>query len=189
FDREVVQDFVSSYAAGSTPNPCLRCNEKIKFEAVLDRAIALGFDAVCTGHHVRLVDGRLVRSVDEAKDQSYVLGVLTREQIAHAMFPLGDCTKEEVRAEAARRGLAGADKPDSHDICFIADGDTAGFLNRRLGSRPGPIKDESGEVLGTHDGAHAYTIGQRKRSEEHTSELQSRENLVCRLLLEKKKHR
>ncbi|MFW5419998.1 tRNA 2-thiouridine(34) synthase MnmA [Nocardiopsis sp. CNT-189] len=162
FDREVVQDFVASYAAGSTPNPCLRCNEKIKFEAVLDRAVALGFDAVCTGHHVRLVDGRLVRSVDEAKDQSYVLGVLTREQIGHAMFPLGDCTKEEVREEAARRGLAVADKPDSHDICFIADGDTAGFLNRRLGSRPGPIKDESGEVLGTHDGAHAYTIGQRK---------------------------
>ncbi|WP_046468100.1 tRNA 2-thiouridine(34) synthase MnmA [Allosalinactinospora lopnorensis] len=162
FDRDVVQDFVSEYAAGRTPNPCLRCNEKIKFEAVLDRAVALGFDAVCTGHHVRLADGRLRRSVDAAKDQSYVLGVLTREQIAHTVFPLGHSTKEEVRAEAERRGLAVADKPDSHDICFIADGDTAGFLNERLGSEPGPIKDESGEVLGTHNGAHTYTVGQRK---------------------------
>ncbi|GLU46665.1 tRNA 2-thiouridine(34) synthase MnmA [Nocardiopsis ansamitocini] len=162
FDREVVQDFVAEYAAGRTPNPCLRCNEKIKFEAVLDRAIALGFDAVCTGHHVRMLDGRLRRSVDYAKDQSYVLAVLNREQLAHSMFPLGDCTKAEVRAEADRRGLSVADKPDSHDICFIADGDTAGFLNRTLGSEPGPIVDESGAVLGTHEGAHAFTVGQRK---------------------------
>ncbi|GAA3766090.1 tRNA 2-thiouridine(34) synthase MnmA [Salinactinospora qingdaonensis] len=162
FDRDVVQDFVSEYAAGRTPNPCMRCNEKIKFAAVLDRAVALGFDAVCTGHHVRKIDGRLCRSVDEAKDQSYVLAVLTSEQISHAMFPLGDCTKSEVRAEADRRGLTVADKPDSHDICFIADGDTAGFLNDRLGNEPGPIVDESGEVLGSHSGAHAFTVGQRK---------------------------
>ena len=113
FDREVVQDFVAEYESGNTPNPCLRCNEKIKFEAVLDRAIALGFDAVATGHHVRKTDGRLVRSVDPDKDQSYVLGVLTAEQLEHAMFPLGDCTKEQVRAEAERRGLSVADKPDS----------------------------------------------------------------------------
>lgn len=162
FEREVVEDFVEEYSAGRTPNPCMRCNEKIKFAAVLDRAVALGFDAVCTGHHVRLVDGRLRRSPDDAKDQSYVLGVLTREQLDHAMFPLGDCTKDEVRAEADRRGLAVAEKPDSHDICFIADGDTSGFLNQRLGAEPGPIKDESGEVLGTHDGAHTFTVGQRK---------------------------
>ena len=162
FDREVVQDFVAEYESGNTPNPCLRCNEKIKFEAVLDRAIALGFDAVATGHHVRKTDGRLVRSVDLDKDQSYVLGVLTAEQLEHAMFPLGDCTKEQVRAEAERRGLSVADKPDSHDICFIADGDTKGFLNRRIGERPGPIQDESGQVLGTHDGAHTFTVGQRK---------------------------
>jgi tRNA-uridine 2-sulfurtransferase len=162
FDREVVQDFVAEYESGNTPNPCLRCNEKIKFEAVLDRAVALGFDAVATGHHVRKLDGRLVRSVDQAKDQSYVLGVLTAEQVGHAMFPLGDCTKDEVRAEAERRGLSVADKPDSHDICFIADGDTAGFLNRRLGERPGEILDEDGNVLGEHGGAHAFTVGQRK---------------------------
>src|SRR5689334_9285344 len=161
FDRDVVQDFVSEYAAGRTPNPCLRCNEKIKFAALLDRALALGFDAVCTGHHARLADGGLRRSVDLGKDQSYVLAVCTKEQLAHAMFPLGDTTKADVRREADRRGLAVADKPDSHDICFIADGDTRGFLAERLGTERGPIVDTSGEVLGEHDGAYAYTIGQR----------------------------
>src|SRR5580698_3154662 len=98
FARDVVDDFVAEYAAGRTPNPCLRCNEKIKFAAVLDRALALGFDAVCTGHHARLDAGRLRRSVDMGKDQSYVLAVLTPEQLAHAVFPLGDSTKVEVRA-------------------------------------------------------------------------------------------
>ena len=161
FDRDVVQDFVAEYAAGRTPNPCLRCNEKIKFAALLDRALALGFDAVCTGHHARLSGGVLRRSVDLGKDQSYVLAVCTKEQLAHAMFPLGDTTKADVRREAARRGLAVADKPDSHDICFIADGDTQGFLADRLGAEKGPIVDTSGEVLGEHDGAYAYTIGQR----------------------------
>ncbi|GGS58328.1 tRNA-specific 2-thiouridylase MnmA [Planobispora rosea] len=162
FHRDVVEDFVSEYAAGRTPNPCLRCNEKIKFEAVLDRALALGFDAVATGHHARLADGVLSRSPDTAKDQSYVLGVLTREQLQHAIFPLGDSTKAEVREEAARRGLMVADKPDSHDICFIADGDTRGFLAGRLGAEEGPIVDESGEVVGSHQGAYGFTVGQRK---------------------------
>ncbi|WP_093257417.1 tRNA 2-thiouridine(34) synthase MnmA [Thermostaphylospora chromogena] len=163
FHRDVVEDFVEEYAAGRTPNPCLRCNEKIKFAAVLDRALALGFDAVATGHHARLEGGVLRRSVDRGKDQSYVLGVLTREQLAHAMFPLGDSTKAEVRAEAARRGLAVADKPDSHDICFIADGDTRGFLAERLGAEPGPIIDAlTGEVIGRHEGAYGFTVGQRK---------------------------
>src|SRR3954467_2250789 len=97
FHDDVVADFMSEYAAGRTPNPCLRCNEKIKFEAVLDRALALGFDAVATGHHARLEDGVLRRSVDSGKDQSYVLGVLTREQLSHAIFPLGGSTKAEVR--------------------------------------------------------------------------------------------
>jgi tRNA-specific 2-thiouridylase len=163
FREDVIADFVAEYAAGRTPNPCLRCNEKIKFSAVLDRALALGFDAVVTGHHARLVDGRLLRSVDPDKDQSYVLAVLTAHQLAHAIFPLGASTKDEVRAEAARRGLAVADKPDSHDICFIADGDTSGFLARELGDRPGPIVDsESGDVLGAHHGSFGFTIGQRR---------------------------
>jgi tRNA-specific 2-thiouridylase len=163
FHEDVISDFVAEYAAGRTPNPCLRCNEKIKFTAVLDRALALGFDAVVTGHHARLSEGVLRRSVDMAKDQSYVLAVLTPEQLAHSMFPLGDTTKAEVRAEAARRGLAVAEKPDSHDICFIADGDTAGFLRKQLGDRPGAIVDAvTGDELGRHDGAYAYTVGQRR---------------------------
>ncbi|HEV3171650.1 MAG TPA: tRNA 2-thiouridine(34) synthase MnmA [Actinocrinis sp.] len=166
FHADVVDDFVSEYAAGRTPNPCLRCNEKIKFAAVLDKALALGFDAVCTGHYARIVDGPLGRSlhraVDPAKDQSYVLGVLDAAQLAHALFPLGDSLKTEVRAEAERLGLAVADKPDSHDVCFIADGDTRKFLAARLGTEPGPIVDTSGAVLGSHTGAYAFTIGQRK---------------------------
>ena len=141
FARDVVDDFVAEYAAGRTPNPCLRCNEKIKFEAVLDRALALGFDAVCTGHYARVSDGALQRAVDPGKDQSYVLAVLNKDQIAHAMFPLGDTPKSEVREEARARGLLVADKPDSHDVCFIADGDTRGFLSRKLGSAPGTIVD------------------------------------------------
>jgi tRNA-specific 2-thiouridylase len=164
FHADVVDDFVAEYAAGRTPNPCLRCNEKIKFTAVLDRALALGFDAVVTGHHARLgSDGLLRRSVDPAKDQSYVLAVLRPDQLAHAIFPLGDSTKAAVRAEAAQRGLAVADKPDSHDICFIADGDTRGFLASRLGEAPGDVVDvETGAVVGQHSGAYAYTVGQRR---------------------------
>ncbi|HEY3014963.1 MAG TPA: tRNA 2-thiouridine(34) synthase MnmA [Nocardioides sp.] len=172
FHEDVVEDFMSEYAAGRTPNPCLRCNEKIKFAAVLDRARALGFDAVATGHYAVLRTGEdglieLHRSVDQAKDQSYVLGVLTQEQLAHSMFPLGDSVKGDVRREAAERGLLVADKPDSHDICFVADGDNAGWLAEKLGdlapNRGGDIVDHaSGEVLGRHEGTFGYTIGQRK---------------------------
>jgi tRNA-specific 2-thiouridylase len=162
FARDVVDDFVAEYAEGRTPNPCLRCNEKIKFEAVLDRALALGFDAVCTGHYAQVSGGALQRAVDPGKDQSYVLAVLNKDQIAHAMFPLGDTPKSEVREEARSRGLLVADKPDSHDVCFIADGDTRGFLSRKLGSAPGSIVDQDGAVLGTHEGVHGFTIGQRK---------------------------
>jgi tRNA-specific 2-thiouridylase len=163
FAEDVVDDFVAEYAAGRTPNPCLRCNEKIKFTAVLDRARALGFDAVVTGHHARLADGALRRSVDAAKDQSYVLGVLTEQQLAAAMFPLGSMTKERVREIAAERGFAVAAKPDSHDICFIPDGDTRGFLTRKLGSRPGPVVDAAtGATVGEHEGTYGFTVGQRK---------------------------
>jgi tRNA-specific 2-thiouridylase len=166
FKAEVVDDFLAEYAAGRTPNPCLRCNERIKFAAVLDRARALGFDAVCTGHYARTragVDGpELHRAVDPGKDQSYVLAVLDGDQLAHSMFPLGETMKSEVREEAAQRGILVADKPDSHDICFIADGDTKGFLATHLGEQRGEIVDEGGRVLGEHDGASAFTVGQRR---------------------------
>jgi tRNA-specific 2-thiouridylase len=163
FTEDVVEDFVAEYAAGRTPNPCLRCNEKIKFAAVLDRARALGFDAVVTGHHARLVDGELRRSADAAKDQSYVLAVLTPEQLSGAVFPLGAMTKDRVREIAAARGFAVATKPDSHDICFIPDGDTRGFLTRRLGEQPGPVVDATtGATVGEHAGAYGFTIGQRR---------------------------
>src|SRR5690606_37729126 len=135
-------------------------------------ALALGFDAVATGHYAQLRTGddgliEMHRAVDHGKDQSYVLGVLTQEQLAHSYFPLGDSIKPAVRLEAERRGLLGADKPDSHDICIVADGDTAGWLKEKLGGRAPnhsgeSIDDETGEVLGEHEGTYGFTIGQRK---------------------------
>ncbi|WP_353828401.1 tRNA 2-thiouridine(34) synthase MnmA [Agromyces sp. SYSU T0242] len=168
FKADVVDDFIAEYSAGRTPNPCMRCNERIKFAALLEKALALGFDAVCTGHYAKVVTdaaGRreLHRASAEAKDQSYVLGVLTTEQLAHAMFPLGDTpSKQLVRAEAARRGLSVAQKPDSYDICFIPEGDTRVWLEEKVGTAPGDIVDRDGAVVGAHDGAHAYTVGQRR---------------------------
>lgn len=166
FRQDVVDNFIAEYRAGRTPNPCLRCNERIKFAALLDKALALGFDAVATGHYAQIVEGptgrELHRAVDMAKDQSYVLGVLDADQLAHSFFPLGDTTKPDIRKEAAERGFSVAKKPDSHDICFIADGDTRGWLTGRLGAASGPIVDESGAVVGEHEGAFAYTVGQRR---------------------------
>ncbi|MHA3022730.1 tRNA 2-thiouridine(34) synthase MnmA [Mycobacterium sp. BMJ-28] len=162
FKEDVIEDFVDSYARGETPNPCVRCNEKIKFSALSARALALGFDAVATGHYARLHDGRLRRAVDADKDQSYVLAVLTAGQLRHALFPIGDTPKPQIREEAARRGLAVADKPDSHDICFIPSGDTQAFLGAKIGIRPGAVVDTGGTVLAEHDGVHGFTIGQRK---------------------------
>lgn len=172
FEQTVVADFLREYSAGRTPNPCVRCNEHIKFEALLDKATALGFDAVATGHYAQVVtreaaDGtatrELHRSPNDEKDQSYVLAVMGPERLARAMFPLGGfASKAEVRAEAERRGLSVSAKPDSYDICFVADGDTRGFLRDRLGSRPGEVVDTDGAVVGEHDGAYAFTVGQRK---------------------------
>ncbi|MDC7802844.1 tRNA 2-thiouridine(34) synthase MnmA [Sphingomonas sp. BLCC-B65] len=167
FRDDVIDDFIAEYRAGRTPNPCMRCNEKIKFAALLERALELGFDAVCTGHYAMIVDtpdGReLHRASDEAKDQSYVLGVLTASQLAHTYFPLGSTpSKALVRAEAAERGLTVAQKPDSHDICFIPDGDTRGWLAEKVGTAHGDIIDRDGAVVGSHDGAHGYTVGQRR---------------------------
>ncbi|GGL74793.1 tRNA 2-thiouridine(34) synthase MnmA [Glutamicibacter protophormiae] len=168
FAEDVVDDFVSEYEAGRTPNPCMRCNEKIKFAALLEKALALGFDAVCTGHYAKVLrdeqgNPELHRAADWAKDQSYVLGVLTHEQLEHCMFPLAETpSKAEVRAEAAARGLTVANKPDSYDICFIPDGDTRGWLAERIEMKPGAIVDHEGNELGEHAGAQAFTVGQRK---------------------------
>ncbi len=167
FKADIIDDFVAEYSSGRTPNPCLRCNEKIKFAALLDKARALGFDAVATGHYARVVEtgaGRreLHRAVDTAKDQSYVLGVLDAEQLSHSFFPLGDTTKPQVREEARARGFFVAGKPDSHDICFIPDGNTKQWLTDRLGQHPGHIVDSEGTVVGQHAGAYSYTVGQRR---------------------------
>ena len=166
FHDNVVENFIEEYAQGRTPNPCLRCNEKIKFAAVLDRASALGFDAVATGHYAQIQDGpsgrTMHRAVDPLKDQSYVLAVLNEKQLANAMFPLGDTKKEEVRKEAKARGLYVANKPDSHDICFIPSGNNAGWLRDRLGGESGPIVDQEGNKVGEHQGAYTYTVGQRR---------------------------
>jgi len=163
FQETVVSDFIAEYEAGRTPNPCIRCNEHVKFSTLANRAAALGFDAVATGHYAQIIDGELHRSNNYEKDQSYVLAVAGPDRLGHSLFPLGGfSSKADVRAEAARRGFAVSNKPDSYDICFIPDGDTRGFLRDRLGSRPGAIVDETGSEVGQHDGAYAYTVGQRK---------------------------
>ncbi len=173
FEREVQTPFAESYAAGTTPNPCITCNERVKYAALLDRARALGFDALATGHHARLVrDGHVVvdpgpgaelhRGADPRKDQSYVLYVATPEQLAHTLLPVGELTKDRVREIATERGLRVADKPDSYDVCFIPDGDTAGYLAERVPAAPGPIVDLDGTPLGEHDGVWRFTVGQRR---------------------------
>lgn len=168
FKLDVVDDFIQEYQSGRTPNPCMRCNERIKFAALLEKGLALGFDAICTGHYASILtdsEGNLElhRSEAIAKDQSYVLGVLTEEQLKRSMFPIGHtASKDEIRAEAARRGLSVAAKPDSYDICFIPEGDTQDWLAERLGSTKGEIVDMDGNILGQHQGAHGFTVGQRK---------------------------
>ena len=167
FAERVVDDFVSEYASGRTPNPCIRCNERVKYTALLARARAVGFDALATGHHVRLRRGdddswHLHRAVDAGKDQTYVLYMASQEQLAHTRWPVGEYTKPTLRAMAAERGLVTARKPDSHDVCFIPSGDLGAFLRPRLGVRAGAFVGPGAEVLGEHDGAHRFTIGQRR---------------------------
>jgi tRNA-specific 2-thiouridylase len=170
FQAAVVRDFVDEYAAGRTPIPCVHCNADLKFSTLLDRAHGLGAATVATGHYARVRFDestrryQLLRSVDTNKDQSYFLFGLTQDQLAGAMFPVGHLTKPEVRAHAARLGLNVADKPDSHEICFVPDGDAATFVERRLpeGARAGEIKDSTGRTIGEHRGIHRFTVGQRK---------------------------
>jgi tRNA-specific 2-thiouridylase len=171
FERHVVEPYVEAHRVGLTPNPCIECNRHLKFDRLLRRADAVGFDAVATGHHARVVhraDGtrRLARGADARKDQSYVLYVLGQAELARTMLPVGDLTKDEVRAEADRRGLRTADKPDSQDVCFITSSrGRRGFLSRRLDLRPGRVVDETGEgavEVGTVDAVELVTVGQRR---------------------------
>ena len=169
FDAQVVSAFVRDYANARTPIPCVRCNGELKFAHLLDRARALDAGAVATGHYARVAyrpgTGYVLRrGRDRDKDQSYFLFTLTQAQLASAMFPLGELTKPDVRKYAATKGLSVADKPDSHEICFVPDGDYASFVERRApeSRRPGPITDTRGRILGTHRGLHHYTVGQRK---------------------------
>lgn len=163
FQDRVVDYFVDTYDRGETPNPCLRCNATIKFEALLEKGLELGYDAVATGHYAQLTDGVLRRAVDPLKDQSYVLGVLNQHQLRHSIFPCGDTHKTDIRKEAELLGFEVASKPDSTDICFIQDGDTRSFLKLHLGTRKGPVVDlTTGETVAEHNGTYGFTIGQRK---------------------------
>lgn len=166
FDENVVAPYVESHAGGQTPNPCVECNRSIKFGRLLERADALGFDRVATGHHARIRhrDGRheLLRGIDSGKDQSYVLYMLGQRELGRTLLPIGELTKREVREHAARLGLRTADKAESMEVCFITRGGREQFLTDRLGSRPGVIVEESGTVVGRHDGISGFTIGQRR---------------------------
>lgn len=170
FQSTVVNNFVQEYAAGRTPIPCVHCNADLKFATLAERAQGLDAAAVATGHYARvhydedLRRYRLQRGVDPGKDQSYFLFTLTQEQLAHALFPVGHLTKPEVRAVAERLGLSVADKPDSHEICFVPDGNTAKFVERQLATAMpvGEIVTSDGQVLGEHQGLHHFTVGQRK---------------------------
>jgi tRNA-specific 2-thiouridylase len=170
FGREVIGRFAKAYLEGRTPNPCIDCNRFIKFSKLLERARLLGMDYIATGHYARVMQdetsGRwlLKKSKDTSKDQTYVLAMLTQEQLSRTLFPLGSLTKPEVRAYAEEHGLINAKKPDSQDICFVPDGDYASFIEKRLGCRsePGDFVDAGGTVLGRHRGIIHYTVGQRR---------------------------
>jgi tRNA-uridine 2-sulfurtransferase len=169
FEERVVADYVQEHEAGRTPNPCVRCNERIKFGAFLDRADELGFDFAATGHYVRTSLGpdgrwRLYRGLDRSKDQSYVLAGLTQRQLSRSLFPVGAQAKDETRTHARRLGLPVAAKPDSQDLCFAPAADPSGFLEARAPhlAAEGEVVDAEGRVLGTHGGTFRYTVGQRR---------------------------
>jgi tRNA-specific 2-thiouridylase len=169
FADTVISNFVSEYAAGRTPIPCVHCNGDLKFATLVERAGGLGAEFVATGHYARVdldpASGRyrLMRGADPAKDQSYFLFTLDQTQLSHAMFPIGDLDKTAVREQARELGLAVAEKPDSHEICFVADGNHAAFLERQgRATAAGAIRDLAGHVVGQHGGVHRFTVGQRK---------------------------
>lgn len=167
FREQVIEPFVQSYAAGETPNPCVRCNDHVKFDWLLDRAKKLGASELVTGHYARvaLIDGsyRLLRAVDTSKDQSYFLHGLTQEELALVRFPLGELTKPQVRAIARERGLPNADKPESMEVCFVGDTPLPQYLESHgVPAARGEIVDVTGRVLGEHQGVHRFTVGQRR---------------------------
>jgi len=167
FREQVVEPFGQAYAAGRTPNPCIDCNRRVRFRTLLERTSALGCDVLVTGHYSRVRnDGgryRLLRGLDPAKDQSYVLHMLGQEELARVLLPIGEMTKPEVREHASRLGLRTATKPDSQDICFVKD-DYRSFLRENFTAvaQPGTIVDTAGDVVGSHEGTIDFTIGQRK---------------------------
>jgi tRNA-specific 2-thiouridylase len=163
FASAVMDDFAREYVAGRTPNPCVRCNGVLKFRVLLSRALALGADRLATGHYARVLDGAVAVARDPAKDQSYFLFPLSPQALARTLFPLGELTKDEVRAHAVRLGLVTADKPESMEVCFLPDDDHARFVAQRSDlDGSGEIVDEAGRVLGRHDGYWRYTVGQRR---------------------------
>ena len=172
FTRDVIDDFVAEYAAGRTPNPCVRCNGNTKFRDLLKRGAMLGCGAIATGHYARMGTGErgepvLMRGVDHNKDQAYFLWGLPRELLPRLLFPLGELTKPEVRERARQLGLVTADKPESQEICFVPSGNYVDVLEKRLGGdhpalAPGKLVTTTGEVIGEHEGYARYTVGQRK---------------------------
>ena len=164
FDARVVEPYVAAHAAGRTPNPCVECNRHLKFDRFLRRAEQLGFDAIATGHHARVVGGRLLRGVDARKDQSYVLSMLGRKELSRVLLPIGALTKDEVRQRAVVAGLRTAAKPDSQDVCFIlgTGGGRSVFLGDRIPLHPGRVVDTAGAVVGSVDAVELVTVGQRR---------------------------
>ena len=166
FQNYVIDYFCEEYSRGRTPNPCLACNERVKFGLLLKKALELGADYLATGHYARINHSqgryRLLKGIDPAKDQSYVLYTLRQDQLKHLLFPLGEFRKDEVRRMAAARGLHTHDKDESQDVCFIPNGNYASFLIQRLSPAPGEIVDLEGKVVGEHQGIASYTIGQRQ---------------------------
>ncbi|MBI5492514.1 MAG: tRNA 2-thiouridine(34) synthase MnmA [Deltaproteobacteria bacterium] len=166
FSKEVVDYFVAGYLSGQTPNPCVKCNQVLKFEVLLKKALGLEADFLATGHYARIIKDngvhKLLKGVDPEKDQSYFLFTMTSEQLSRVLFPVGDMTKAEVREYARARGLRTSDKRESQEICFVEEPSYADFLSSRVSARAGEIVDASGRVLGSHAGLFNYTIGQRK---------------------------
>ncbi len=165
FGERVIEPFHAAYLGGRTPNPCLSCNAFVRFDLMLSRVLALGFDAMATGHYARVLPGprgpELHAAADPAKDQSYMLYHLSVERLGRLLFPLGEMAKAETRSHAAEFGLPVAAKPDSQDICFVPPGRTAEYLAERLPVAPGPIVDRAGREVGRHRGTPLYTVGQR----------------------------